>query len=93
MSEETEWSLGQDYFKNIDSYFGSFDIDLFATSINNKCQCFISWLPDPLTQAVDAFTLDWSNFYFYAFLLFILILKVLRTIITERAKGIVVVPW
>ncbi|XP_067204322.1 uncharacterized protein [Linepithema humile] len=93
VSEETEWALGQEYFDRINCYFGRFDIDLFATSINSKCQRFVSWHPDPLAQAVDAFSLNWSTFYFYAFSPFILIFKVLRKIITDKAEGVVVVPW
>lgn len=93
ISLETEWSLQQEFFVRIESFFGSFDIDLFASSINTKCPLFVSWLPDPLAFAVDAFSIDWGDFYFYAFPPFILILKVLRKIITNRAEGVVVVPW
>jgi len=93
VSEETEWSLGQPYFDKINSHFGPFDIDLFASTINNKCPSFVSWFPDPLALAVDAFSLNWSGFFFYAFPPFILILRVLRKIITDKAKGVVVVPW
>lgn len=42
VSEETEWALEQSYFNRIEAYFGSFDIDLFATSINAKCPSFVS---------------------------------------------------
>lgn len=90
---EIEWSLNQIYFNEIDSHFGRFDIDLFASAINTKCTSFVSWFPDPLAYVVDAFSLDWSKFYFYAFPPFILILKVLRKIITDKAVGVVVVPW
>jgi len=93
VSEETEWSLGQPYFDKINLYLGPFDIDLFASTINNKCPNFVSWFPDPLALAVDAFSLNWSGFFFYAFPPFILILRVLRKIITDKAEGVVVVPW
>lgn len=91
VSEETEWTIEDTYFRRIESHFGRFDIDLFASSINTKCPCFISWIPDPLAYAVDAFSLDWSNLRFYAFPPFILILRVLRKILTDRAEGVVVV--
>lgn len=93
VSEETEWTLEEDYFRRIESHFEHFDIDLFASSINSKCQRFVSWFPDPLAYAVDAFSLDWNNLRFYAFPPFILILRVLRKIITDKAEGVVVVPW
>ena len=93
VSEESEWALHQKYFDRINAHFGVFDIDLFASSINKKCHRFVSWLPDPLAEAVDAFSLNWSNFYFYAFPPFIIILKVLRKIIIDKAEGVIVVPW
>jgi len=93
ISEGTEWTLENRFFTIINRRFGQFDIDLFASSINNKCSRFVSWLPDPLAEAVDAFSLHWGDFYFYAFPPFILILKVLRKIISDEAEGVVVVPW
>jgi len=87
---ETEWSLDQSYFDKIDASFGHFDIDLFATSNNAKCPCFVSWFPDPLALSMDAFSLDWGKIYFYAFPPFILILRVLQKIISDRASGVVV---
>ncbi|KYN15218.1 hypothetical protein ALC57_12551 [Trachymyrmex cornetzi] len=46
--------------------------------------------PDPLAKTVDAFSLNWGAFYFYAFPLFILILKILRKVITEAKEMVVV---
>lgn len=92
-SKETEWTLNQNYFNAIDQHLGHFDIDLFASAINSKCPRFVSWFPDPLAEAIDAFSLDWKDFYFYAFPSFNLILRVLRKIISNKAEGVVVVPW
>jgi len=91
--QNTEWTLEQGYFDRIKAYFGPFEIDLFATCINKKCQRFVSWHPDPLAYTIDVFSLDRSTFYFYAFPLFALILKVLRKIITDKARGVIVVSW
>lgn len=93
VSEETEWSLSRDSFDKIESSLGPFDIDLFASSINAKCSRFVSWFPDPLAFTVDAFSLNWSEFRFFAFPPFALILRVLRKIISDRAEGVIVVPW
>ncbi|CAH2108885.1 unnamed protein product [Euphydryas editha] len=45
---------------------------------------------DPDAFTIDAFTISWSNFYFYSFPPFTVILKALRKIINDRAKGIMV---
>lgn len=91
LSNETEWEITP-FFKQILETFGPFDIDLFATHNNAKCKSFVSWFPDPFAFAIDAFTLDWENFYFYAFPPFVLIPKVLRKIINDNVTSILMVP-
>lgn len=90
---DTEWSLSNDAFAIIDRKFGPFEVDLFASMLNRKCTLYVSWIPDPDSWVVDAFTLSWSGLKFYAFPPFILIPRVLRKIVNDRAEGIVVVPW
>lgn len=53
---DTEWSLSQTVFSALLGTFGSFDLDLFASIINAKCEAYISWFPDPGAVAIDAFT-------------------------------------
>ncbi|XP_031331157.1 uncharacterized protein LOC116161828 isoform X1 [Photinus pyralis] len=89
---ESEWSLNVSAFNKILDGFGQPEIDLFATKNNAKCTKFVSWLRDPESIAIDAFTIDWKNFFFYAFPPFALILRVLRKIITDKARGILIVP-
>lgn len=86
-------TLGRLAFNAISEEFGPFDIDLFASLLNAKCEMYVSWIPDPNSLAVDAFTLSWKEFYFYAFPPFIFIPRVLRKIIDDKAEGILIVPW
>ncbi|XP_050305596.1 uncharacterized protein LOC126742834 [Anthonomus grandis grandis] len=88
----TEYELNQDKFQVITSSFGQPQIDLFASRTNAKCKKFVSWGEDPESWAVDAFTLDGGQFYFYAFPPFSVILRVLQKIIDDKAEGVVVVP-
>ena len=90
---ETEWTLANSAFNLICKKFGTPKIDLFATYLNTKCKVFVSWKRDPKSFAIDAFTLSWKKFYFYAFPSFSVILNVLRKIVLDRAEGIVVVPY
>lgn len=90
---ETEYSLNDRVFKEIVDTFGTPEIDLFASNINAKVQKYVSWKRDPASIAVDAFTISWKNTYFYAFPPFSLVARVLNKIITERAEGIVIVPF
>ena len=88
----TEWQLNHLCFEKIVLAFGHPNIDLFASRHNTHCKVFMSWRPDPDAISIDAFTEDWSKWFFYAFPPFSLILRVIRKIITDNARGILVVP-
>lgn len=90
---ETKWSFSNRAFQSIVTKLGKPNIDLFASRCNRKCFRFASWGPDPEAFAIDAFTLDWSVFSFYAFPPFILISRVLQKIIYDQAEGTLVVPF
>lgn len=90
---DIEWELADWAFEALCSSFGTPDIDLFASRVNNKCSTYISWHRDPDAVAIDAFTVPWNSLNFYAFPPFSVILKTLRKIILDRAQGILVVPF
>lgn len=89
---DTEWELSSRVFKEIDSKFGPFTIDLFATRLNTKCRRFCSRYQDPEAAYIDALTSSWSKEKFYAFPPFAMILRTLRKIINDKARGVVIVP-
>ena len=64
------------------------NIDLLPSRLNIKIDKFVGWKADPL--AVDALTLTWDNFMFYAFSPFSIIDKVCQTIMVDRAEAILV---
>ncbi|KAI8436722.1 hypothetical protein MSG28_010205 [Choristoneura fumiferana] len=89
---DIEWELADDAFQLITNKFGFPEMDLFASRINAKCEKYISWHKDPDAFAINAFTVPWSNLYFYAFPPFAIILKTLRKIVSDKATGVMVVP-
>lgn len=89
---DTEWRLAEYAYSEILERFGQLEIDLFASSLNKKCKRYCSWERDPYAFAIDAFTLNWAEWKFYAFPPFGIIAKVLQKIREDRAEGIVVVP-
>lgn len=88
-----EWELAHNAYSEIVSQFGHPEIDLFASRINSKCNRFVSWKRDPEAVAIDAFTLNWKTYFFYAFPPFSLVLKCLHKIKIDRATGILVFPY
>jgi hypothetical protein len=91
--KNTEWELSHHAYRKIIKAFGTPSIDLFASRINAKCRKFISWKRDPEAWTIDAFTVKWTNLFFYAFPPFSLLLKTLHKIKTDKATGIVVFPY
>ena len=93
-SDNVEWSLNDKLFDNICTHFGTPDVDLFASRLNNKTSTYVSFAPDPGAFAIDAFTISWSKFtFFYAFPPFSCIFKTIRKILQDRATGVLIVPW
>ncbi|XP_061707802.1 uncharacterized protein LOC133518191 [Cydia pomonella] len=82
---DTEWELSNQAFQTIVRRFGQPEIDIFASRSNTKCDKFVSWFQEPDAFAVDAFTLNWSQHFFYAFPPFCLLLKCIRKIIDDNA--------
>ena len=68
------------------------EIDLFASRLNHQFPRCISYKPDLDAEAVNAFTMSWSDVTFCAFPPFCIIPSVLQKIIKDRARGILVVP-
>ena len=66
-SDQTEWKLLPEVFREVTLRLGVPDMDLFATRLNYQCKPFIAWQPDPEAFAIDAFSVNWSDFTFYAF--------------------------
>ena len=89
----TEWSLLHKTMQLIKSKH-QFDIDLFASYLNNKHKWFASWKPDPEATYVNAFSIDWSQFTPFIFSLFSVIHKVLWKIIQDNVKkAICIIPF
>lgn len=92
LQQDTEWEIADWAFNKIVKKFGNFKIDLFASKANTKCETYVSWHHDPDSSAVDAFTINWSDCYFYAFPPFCLVSQTLQKIQEDKAEGVVVVP-
>ena len=91
-SDKHEWSLSKAYFLEIFSTFPELNIDLFTSRLNNQLDTYCSWKPDPGCTYVDAFSIIWSNFNFFAFPPLSLIPKCVQKIIQDKAKGILLMP-
>lgn len=66
-NDHTEWMLNPKIFNKISTLWGPFDIDIFASRLNKQWPKYVAWKPDPNSEFIDAFSVNLSKFYFYAF--------------------------
>lgn len=92
IQSNTEWSLNPIAFDKIVKHLGKPIVDLFASKNNFKCPKYVSWLRDPGSFAVDAFTIPWED-GFYAFPPFSQILRTVQKIKVDKVEGILLVPF
>jgi hypothetical protein len=86
LNANLEWMFSFRVFQKIVSIFGQ------ASRLNAQVDNYISWKPDPGTSYVDAFSVDWSKFAFYAFPPFCLVSRCIQKIVQDQATGILVIP-
>lgn len=91
-NDDTEWALDLHIFEQICQVFGVMNIDLFASRLNYKIQPYVSWRPDPIAKAIDAFSMIWKHYYAYMFPPFSVLGAVLQKLQQEEATAVLVFP-
>ncbi|MCH9717010.1 MAG: hypothetical protein K0U52_08000 [Gammaproteobacteria bacterium] len=61
MKDRSDWKLCPHVFQEINRILGPLQVDLFASRLTNQLPHYVSWKPDPLAMAMNAFTLDWEE--------------------------------
>ncbi|XP_045208922.2 uncharacterized protein LOC123560830 [Mercenaria mercenaria] len=61
LNNTDEWEVTDDFFRFVDSLWGPHNVDRFASSQNRKLKLYNSKFLDFDTEAIDAFTQDWSG--------------------------------
>jgi hypothetical protein len=83
---DLEWKLTTKGFHEINSSCGPHDIDLFASRINHQLSRYISYLPDPNAEFVDACSLKWIHINGFAFPPVSIVRKVVQKLIAEETE-------
>ena len=91
-NDDLEWSLDQMVFQKLETIFGKFDVDLFASRLNAKLESYVSRYLEPEAIAVDAFSFKWNYNLAYVFPPFSLIPKILQKIQFENCRVVLIAP-
>lgn len=92
-NENVEWKLNETVFSDIVKKFGMPEIDMFASRLNKQIKSFVSWKPDPEAVAIDAFSVNWSEKYIYAFPPFSLMGRFVQKVRQDQADVLLVAPF
>ncbi|PFX32192.1 hypothetical protein AWC38_SpisGene3019 [Stylophora pistillata] len=84
--DSSDWKLEPSIFQGINNKWDPFTIDLFESRLTTKLSRFMSRKPDPEAEAMDAFTLDWSQLKDYAFPPFALIGRCLKQVLCQSVS-------
>ena len=90
--QPTEWSLSPQVFQKVVRLWEYPQVDLFATSLNNKLPQFVSPIPDPQAWAVDALNIPWENLVAYAYPPTALLPKVVQKLQSQSCRLILIAP-
>ena len=91
--DSSEWQLAKWTFQLVCQKLGIPVLDLFASRACHQLSLYVAWKPDPMSQAIDAFQLNWKNRGLtYAFPPFCLIGKTVTKVRSEKATQILVTP-
>ena len=84
--------LNKAVFHRILNFWDTPVIDMFASRLYSQLPKYVSWKPDPDAEFVDAFSINWSDIYFYAFPTFSLIPHVVTKLREDQVECILVAP-
>lgn len=87
-----DWALGRKYFQVLDQRWGPHTIDRFASDYNRQLDRFNSRCWNPGTEAVDAFTQDWSRDNNWLCPPVCLVARTVKKLQACQASGTLVVP-
>ena len=91
-NDNVEWMLCRHVFNCIVDLWGIPNIDMFASRLNKQISRFVSWKPDPDSTFVNAFSLSWTELYFYAFPPFSLIGQCVQKLRRDGGECIFIAP-
>ncbi|KAG8537840.1 hypothetical protein GDO81_023728 [Engystomops pustulosus] len=87
-----EWCLNQEIFSQLTELWGTPQVDLFATRENSMCHLYFSLEAREPKDRLDAFSHPWTEPLSYAFPPIPLVARVLRKILMDQARVILICP-
>jgi len=61
IQSSVEWQLRRDIFLTLTREVYQYNVDLFATHLNQQLRQFVSWRPNPFAMGTDALQIPWMD--------------------------------
>jgi hypothetical protein len=87
-----DWSIHPEAFSMLQSWFGKFTVDLFASADNFKVAKFYSYAFSADSTGVDAFYMSWEGERAHCDPPIALILRTIRKIEVTKMTGVLLIP-
>jgi hypothetical protein len=87
-----DWSIHPEAFSTLQSWFGKFTVDLFASADNFKVSKFYFYTFSADSTGVDAFSMSWEGERAYCAPPIVLILRTIRKIELTKMTGVQLIP-
>jgi hypothetical protein len=91
--DKADWKLLPEWFNFLQQRWGPFDVDRFASHLNNQLPTFNSKFWCPGTSGVDCFTLDWGTVNNWVNADYSMMHKVVLHMRYCKARGCLIVPY
>jgi hypothetical protein len=91
--DRSDWKLLPEWFEKLSGMWGPFDVDRFASHLNNQLPTFNSLFWCPGTSGVDCFTLDWFGLNNWVNADYSQMHRVLMHMKYCKARGCLIVPY
>ena len=92
MNASIEWTLAKHRFLKIQTGYYTPEVDLFASRLNHQVPLYLACHPDPGAMAIDAFTLDWSQWTSFIHPPIVLLHRILLKIRQDKATALLIAP-
>ena len=90
-TENSEWILCKDIFRNLCLKLGIPEIYLFASKVSLQLPKYVAWNLNPCSIAIDVLSVPWTQGSYYAFPTFCFILRVLSKILNDHTHTVILI--
>ena len=92
MIDHDDWGITDTFFEFIDDLWGPHSVDRFASVVNKKISRFNSLFWNPSSEAIDAFTQNWSGENNFLVPPIYSVVRAIKHLVYSKTIGTLIIP-